>query len=111
MIDEFDVSEAFDGLPLPYNFVRYTISDVAGRDVRTPSAPVSISCYIHPHDMKTIVYDGNEYRDTAFIKIFSQVDADIKADDTVTYQGDEYRVMNTAKRIVGNYQKFIGEML
>ena len=88
-----------------------TINNI-GREVLTPVTPTVIFCYAHPAtdaDLREVSKQGYHVED--MIKIFASVDADIQADDLITYSGKDYRVMKTNTKLVGSYSKYFAELL
>jgi len=88
-----------------------TINDI-GREVPTPQTPIVVFCYAHPAsdaDLVTVEREGYHVED--MIKIFAPVNADIIQDDVITYSSQDYRVMKTNIKIVGNYRKHFAELI
>ena len=88
-----------------------TINDI-GREVLTPLPPFTVFCYAHPAtdaDLREVSRQGYHVED--MIKIFADVNADIKADDIITYSQKDYRVMKTNIKLVGKYSKYFAELL
>jgi len=112
MIDFELYEEVITEFSQDFEFTRFITTVVTGREVRTPQTPTSINCYIHPasnEDIKAIAQDGYHLED--MVKIFAPVDADILTDDYVSYRSQNYRVMKTNIKVVGDYSKFFAELV
>lgn len=93
-----------------YTRYRPTLTNTAsGQTIVWSSA--TIRAYIHPDDYKTTTYNGQGDRLEERVKIFIKLGVDIQNDDEVSYLGKRYRVMRDTKRVVGNYNKLIAELV
>ena len=110
MIKQMD--KVFKKYEEDYTFTRYTKTNVAGNQVKTPQTPAVIRCYIHPvSDGEAITYDGRTYRIEEQVKIFGNINVDIIPDDEVVYGSNTYRVIKDSSRTVGNYKKLIAGLI
>ena len=104
VIIDFSKDETFTRLTTTINNI--------GREEETISQTKDIFCYAHPAtdaDLREVSRQGYHVED--MIKIFASVDADIQADDLITYSGKDYRVMKTNTKLVGSYSKYFAELI
>jgi hypothetical protein len=110
---DFDLyDEVISDFVETYVFTRYAVTtNTIGREERV-GTPSDVVCYIHPNDNERttdVPQEGYHYEQT--VKIFALVNVDIKKDDEVLYQGQNYRVLENNIKVVGDYSKFIAGLI
>lgn len=105
-----DVTDAFIDFMEDYSRVRYTIENTFEGEKRVGTS-ATISAYIHPDDYEKDVYNQQGQRLEDRIKIFCFLDADIKVNDEIDYEGETYKVTSNNVKRVGSYKKLLAEMV